>query len=60
MTDPQIINTALEVLGQEDRTQLTVRGHTTQNELLQVWEDSGTCTLIGKNHSDLSTTSRRS
>jgi hypothetical protein len=40
MTDPEIINSNLIINGQEDITQLTVEGHTTQTEPLQVWQDS--------------------
>lgn len=42
MADPikLIVDSALEVQGREDTPQLEVRGHTTQTQPLQQWEDS--------------------
>lgn len=43
MPDPEVfvVDSALQVNGQEDTTQLIVQGHTTQNQPLQSWQDVG-------------------
>lgn len=40
MTTPTVFDDAVEILGSEDTPQLTVRGHLTQDEPLQVWQDA--------------------